>query len=104
MTGLFIKKYHVAVLDNNNEFVSTIVNSLKSWYNDKIVVETYKNAHDMFEAVNINEIRNNPFDLAVLTPAQYAEKMVLKQSNPDLKVILCKDPQALKFETVKALL
>ena len=99
MTGLLVKKYHVAVLANgDNGLVRQIIDSLYKWYNNRIVIKTYNDSHALFEAVNVNKARNRPFDCAVLPPKQDAEKMVLQRSNPALKVIVCKDAQSLKAE------
>lgn len=105
MTGLLTKKYHVAILDNENGgFVSKVVESLKKWYSDKIVIRTYTDSHSMFEAMSLNKSKNKPFDIAVLSPGKVAERMVLQRSNPSLKILVCKDEQTLKTETSKVML
>ena len=105
MTGLLIKKYHVAVLTDENEgFVSQIIESLRKWYNDRVVIKTYSDTYALFEALSVQQARNKPFDCAVLNTNQMAEKMVLQRSNPSLKVILCQDAKTLKAEASKVML
>jgi len=104
MAGLLSKKYHIAILDNDDGFVARMVESLKSWYSNKIVIQTYQDTHSMFEAVNVKNARNKPFDLAVMSPDQMAERLILQRANPNLKVVVYHDEQTLKDETSKLLL
>jgi len=106
MTGLLRNKYNVTVLGNrhNDRWVSQIVAALQQWYSNRVVVQTYPDSHTLFEAVGVGKVKNKPIDLAVLTPDRDAEKMVLKQSNPNLKVIICRDTAALKTEASKVML
>lgn len=104
MTGLFVKKYHIAVYDENEEFVNKIIATLKLWYNNKIVVESYTDSTSMFEAVNTSNAINKPFDLAIFSKNEIAEKLVLKHTCPSLPVLLCSDEKMLKLETSKLLL
>ncbi len=106
MTGLLTKKYHIAVLGNeaNSGFVSQMVSALRQWYSDKAVIETYNDTYDLFEAVNVNRVRNKPFDIAVMSPQQLAEKLVLQRSNPALKVIVCQDAKTFRTEASKVML
>lgn len=106
MTGLLVKKHHIAVLgnDKNSGFVSQMVNALRQWYSDKVVIETYDDTYDLFEAVNVNRVRNKPFDVAIMTPQKMAEKLVLQRSNPSLKVIVCQDAKTFKTEATKVML
>jgi hypothetical protein len=104
MIGVIFKKYHIAVLDDDINFITKMVSALKLWYDDKVVIESFDNPRDMFEAVHISEVNHKPFDFAVLSPNEEMEKLVLRQSNPSLKVILCKDENSLKSETSKIFL
>lgn len=104
MTGLLLKKYHVAVFDEDEGFVRRTIDTLKRWYKNKIVIKSYTNSHEMFEALNINSAKNSPFDLAVFNSDEVAEKLVVKQIYPDLPVVLCKDEHMLKRESSKILL
>lgn len=104
MTGLLIKKYHIAILDENQCFLARIVNSLKGWYNNKIVIKTYKNSESLIEAVNLNKAKNNPFDLTVLRRKEYAEKLILQRSNPNMTILVCDSCEDLKKITDKLLL
>lgn len=104
MTGLFVKKFHVAVLDSDQGTFNGAVSSLKAICNHKVVVKTFSNSRALFQAINLEQATNHPFDMAVVSPNQLAEKMVLKQSNPDLRVVVCKDAQTLRDETLKLLL
>jgi len=105
MTGLLIKKYHVAILENDEHgFVNKVVEALKSWYSDRIVIHTFDDTHDLFEAVNINKATNKPFDMAVLGAEKMAERMVLQHSNPALKIVMCQDETGLKRDCLSALL
>lgn len=103
MTGLLIKKYHVAILNNESDFVSKMVGALKQWSN-KVVIKTYADSHSMFEAVNVNKAKNKPFDMAVVSPNQIAERFVLQRANPLLKVVVCDDEKTFHQEVSKALL
>lgn len=105
MTGLIIKKYHVAVLNTDTDaVVEKMVAALKEWYHNRVVIETYKDTYAMFEAVNVNKARNKPFDVALVSPNDIAEKMVLQRSNPSLKVLVCQDAKTFKSEASKLLL
>lgn len=107
MTGLLRNKYNIAVLGNsrdNDGLVSQIVSVLNKLYNHRIVINTYQDSYTLFEAVGVGNAKNKPVDLAVLTPGNDAEQMILKQSNPNLKVIICKDTSTLKDEASKAML
>lgn len=105
MTGLLVKKYHIAILDNdNNGFVTKVVGALKTWYSNKVVIKTYSDTQAMFEAVNLNKAKNNPFDLAVVSSELMAERLVLQRVNPMMKVVVCDDEQTFKKEASKVLL
>lgn len=104
MTGLLFKKYHVAILDSDTAFVSKAMSLLKRLYNNKIVVKTYTDPHAMFMDMNSYMVKKCPFDLTILGPKEVAEKMILNQSNPDMKVLLCTDETILKHETSKLLI
>jgi hypothetical protein len=105
MTGLLVKKYHVAVLASaNDNFMSQVIASLQQWYNDRVVIKAYSDTYSLFEAVSVNKAKNKPFDCAVLNPRQMAEKMVLQRSNPLLKVIVCEDTKQLRQEASKVML
>lgn len=104
MTGLFKKKYHIAILDKNGGFIKTVKDSLLDLYRNKVVVQTYDDSDLLFKDMNINKVKNNPFDLAILSPAEFAEQMVLKHSHPKLKILMCADVNGLKQETAKLLL
>ena len=104
MTGLIVKKYHVAVCSQDNNFVNQVVNAFRQWYNDQVVIKTYGDSHDLFEAISLNKSNNKPFDCAVLAPRRDAEKMVLQQSNPNLKVIVCQSTQNIGAQVSRAML
>lgn len=105
MTGLLVKKYHIAILDNdNNGFVTKVVEALKTWYSNKVVIKTYTNSRAMFEAVNLQKAKNNPFDLAVVSSELMAERLVLQRVNPKMKVVVCDDAKTFKAEASKVLL
>ena len=104
MTGKILKKYHVAVMDEDANFVSQIVFALKSWFNKSMVVEQYTDPRSMFEAINACKAKECPFDLTVMSVKDEAEKMVLHQTDPKMPVLLCKDIKTLKSDTAKILL
>jgi hypothetical protein len=105
MTGLLLKKYHVAILDNdNNGFVKRVVGALKEWYSHKIVIKTYSNCHAMFEDVNLQKAKNHPFDMAVVSSELIAERLVLQRVNPNMRVVVCDDEDTFKKEASKVLL
>ena len=104
MTGLLKNKYHIAVLYRDNSILKQISNFLNSWYGGRVVIETYTNSYQMFEAVNVSKAKNKPFDLAIMSPEEMAEKLVLKQTNPNLRVLMCLDASSLRDETSKILL
>ena len=93
MTGLIVKKYHIAVLDEDGTFLTRAITTLKTWYDNKIVVKTYSNSRQMFEDISINKAKNRPFDAAVLSSKDAPVSMVLKQTDPSLKILMCKDEQ-----------
>jgi hypothetical protein len=105
MTGLLVKKYHVAILDNdNNGFVTKVVGALKTWYSNRIVIKTYSDTQSMFEAVNLNKAKNNPFDMAVVSSDLMAERLVLQRVNPKMRVVVCDDEKTFKREASETLL
>jgi hypothetical protein len=104
MTGLLKQKYHVAILDDDENFIATAVSSLKSFYNKRIVIRTYKDSKSMFEAINSNKAKDCPFDLAVLSPREYAERPIIRHSKPEMKILVCNDCNKLQEETSKLLL
>ncbi len=101
MTGLIVKKYHVAVLDEDGSFLTRVITTLRMWYNNKVVVKTYANSRQMFEGISINKAKNCPFDAAVLSSKDAPISMVLKQTDPSLKILMCKDEQTFKMEVTK---
>jgi hypothetical protein len=104
MTGLFVKKYHVAVMDEDKTFASQVVSALKSLYNSRIVIETYSDSQQMFNAINDFKAKSCPFDLMVMSPNDIAEKMILQITDPKMPVLLCQDIKTLKVEASKFLL
>jgi len=101
MIGLFVKKYHIAILKEDESFLDKMMVALKSWYRNRVVIEGFKCPREMFEAIHISEIKHKPFDIAILSPAEDIEKRILNKSNPKLKVVLCEDERALKSEMCK---
>lgn len=106
MTGVFVKKYHVAIFDENEQFLKQISNSLKLWYNKRIVIETYSDPSCMFKAVNMNNAKNKPFDLAIFgsTDLTKVNRIILKHTCPDLPILMFKNDEKLQKETSKFLL
>jgi hypothetical protein len=105
MTGLFVKKYHVAIFDEDGSFVERITNVLKLWYNRRIVIESYTDSSSMFQAVNMCNAKNKPFDLAIFgSKDSKAKEMVLKHTCPNLPVVTFKDEAKLQKEASKFLL
>jgi len=96
MTGLLMKKYHVAVLDKDADFVERVVSALKSLYHHRLVIKTYNNSRDMFEAINVSKAKKTPFDLTILGEKKIAERLVLKQTDPEMKVLCCCDENCLR--------
>lgn len=100
MTGIFIKKYHIAVLDeseNDSGFKQTITNFFKTEYTQtKVKIEKFSDTYEMFKSININESNNNPFDLIIMTQQQKIHELILHHSNPSVSVILFEDEKTLK--------
>lgn len=104
MTGLFIKKYHVAVLEEDENFLSRMMDAMKTWYQGRIVIEGFTDSRDMFEAINLSKAKKEPFDMAILSLNEVPEKLVLKQSVPSLNVVMCNDVASLKSEASRCLI
>ena len=104
MTGLFIKKYHVAVLEEDENFLAKMIGAMKTWYQGHIVVEGFTDSRNMFEAINLSKAKNRPFDLAILSSDEFLEKMVLKQSVPSLNVVMCNDVASLRIAASRCLI
>lgn len=104
MTGFFIKKYHVAIYDENKQFINRITKALKLWYDNRIVIETYTDPKHMFRAVNLCKAKNKPFDLAIFNSHEQTKQMILKHTCPTLPVLLFKDEDKLQKETSQFLL
>ncbi len=101
MIGLFVKKYHIAILKRDESFLDKMIFVLKLWYRNRIVIEKFKCPRELFEAIHICEIKHKPFDIAILSPTEDIEKRILNKSNPKLKVVLCEDERTLKSEMCK---
>jgi hypothetical protein len=99
MTGLLNNKYHVAILKDDTDFISHAKDILRKCY-DKIVIETFADSHSLIEGVNLNKANNSPFDLTVLSPDEYVEKLILQKRNPDMKILVCKTVEDFQKETV----
>lgn len=105
MTGLFVKKYHVAIFDEDESFIERITNALKSWYDKRIVIESYTDSSSMFKAVNMSNAKNKPFDLAIFGSNDCkAKEMILKHTCPNLPIVTFKDETKLQKEASKFLL
>lgn len=104
MTGLFVKKYHVAILEEDKAFVSQIVSAFKTWYSSRIVIETYADSAKMFEGINTSKAKRCPFDLTVMGKNDVVEKAILNHTDPKMPVLLCKDLTTLRQEASKFLL
>ena len=104
MTGVLLKKYHVAVMDEDPEFIQRMVKALKSWYDSRIVIEIYKDSAQMFEGINLSKAKKTPIDLTILGETDVAEKMVLQQTDPKMPVLLCHDEVCMKAQASKFLL
>jgi len=93
MTGYFLnRKYHAAILGTGGS-VTNIITMLTSLYQNNIVIEIYNNSKDLFEAINLSKSTNKPFDMAYLDETNnFAEKLILKQTVPSLKIFTyCKE-------------
>jgi len=104
MNGVFFKKYYVAILNDDDNFINKTINLLTKLYKNRIIIKTFKTPKSMFQAINISKIKNQPFDIAILNSDEIEEKIILNYSNPSLKVILCSDETSLKLEASKLLL
>ena len=102
MIGLFHQKYHVAVYGEDASLVNRIVNKLRSWFKNEVVVESYTDTHQMLVDFNVAQAKNKPFDMAILGPEEGMEsKIFLKHTNPLMDIIGYKDEKTLKKETVR---
>lgn len=105
MIGAFVKKYHVIIFDENEDFIEKITNILKLWYDKRIVIESYTNSSSMFNAINMCNATNKPFDLAIFgSENSKAKKMILKHTCPNLPTVTFNDEEKLQKETSKFLL
>lgn len=102
MTGIFHRKYRVAVYDEDPNFIDKVVKFLKSWFRNKISVESYTDSHEMFININVAKAKNRPFDMTIVGPAEGKETtVILKNANPSMKIINYKDETTLKKDTAK---
>lgn len=103
MTGMFYPKYHVAVYaENNKPLVKRIAETLKSWFHNKIVVESYTDPQQMFIDFNVARAKNKAFDMTIIgADEDRAAKVVLKYADPSMEVIKYKDETTLKKDTGK---
>lgn len=102
MTGLFHKKYNIAVYGENQLFVKRIATTLKAWFQNKAVVHSYTDSHQMFLDLNIAKAKNCPFDMTVVESKTGVEaSFVLKHVDPSMEVVSYKDVATLKKETAK---
>lgn len=105
MTGLFVKKYHVAIYDEDENFIERIASALKLWYDRRIVIESYTDSSRMFQAVNMCNAKNKPFDLAIFgSNESKVKEIILKHTCPNLPIVTFKDEAKLQKETSKFLL
>ncbi len=100
---MFYPKYHVAVYaENNKSLVKRISETLKSWFQNKIVVESYTDSHQMFVDFNVAKAKNKSFDMAIIgADEDRAARVVLKYADPNMEVIKYKDELTLKKDTGK---
>lgn len=103
MTGTLFKKYHVVIMDDDQEFVRRMVIALKSWYRSRVVIKIYSTPAKMFEGINMSKAKKIPIDLTILSEDDYAEKMILQQTNPEMPVLLCHDECGMKLQASKVL-
>jgi hypothetical protein len=103
MIGTLSRKYHVAIVDSDPGFVKTMVQALTEWYSNKVVVQTYTDRKRMFLEMNIAAAKEKPFDMAIMKTDELPTSMVLKRTNPSVKVVMCDNVQKLKQETAKVM-
>jgi hypothetical protein len=99
----FRKKYHVAVVDSDPGFVHRMVEALKEWYSNRVIVQSYTSHDQMFVDLNLAKCSKKPFDMAVMKPEELPTSMILRRAMPSLKVVMCEDLQNLKRQTVGVL-
>jgi len=102
MTGLFHSKYHIAVYDENKDIIRRITETLKRWFSNKVIIESYTNSYDMFIGINLAKANNKPFDMTIIGPDEGQETvMILKWVDSNMGIINLKDENSLKKDTVK---
>lgn len=101
MTGLFHNKYHIAIYDEDQTVIARIAGMLKSWFRNKMVIESYTDPHQMLVDVNIAKAKNKPFDMTVIGGGDEGATYILQKTNPSMRVVTYTDEKTLKKETVK---
>ncbi len=99
--SLLSRKYQIAVIDADPTFLIRMANALKDWYSNKITVKTYKDYDSLFLGINMAEVKQKPFDMAIMKTEELPTSMVLKHTKPAIKVLMCDSVQTLKSETDK---
>lgn len=93
-------KYRIAVFDRDSNIINKIHHSLKVWFSNKIIIKTYTNSSSMFTDLNIAKAKSLPFDMAIVGPDEgVATQLVLKNTNPGMKIVKFKDEASLKKDT-----
>lgn len=96
MSFMFHTKYRVVIFTKDINVINNISSTLKRWFNNKVSLEVYDDAHAMFMALNIAKAKNCPFRMAIMGPDQNVEaQLVLQHTDPNIKVVNYKDDSTL---------
>jgi hypothetical protein len=101
MASSLFRKYHVAVVDSDPSYVKKVLQALKDLYSNKVVVQTYTEHSKMFLDINLAAANRRPFDLAIMKSEEKPTSMVLKRTNPSVKIVMCDNVQSLEQDTAK---
>lgn len=91
------RRFHAAVVDENQETLSQAVDKIKNTYQEDVDVEGFTNYHELFLRLNVSKAKEYPFDVALVHEFQtnYMLSNLLKRTDPSLKLIKYNNPNCI---------
>jgi hypothetical protein len=104
MIGVFHQKYHIAIFSDDTALTKKILDKLKEWFKNNVIVETYSDPFKMLSDLNTSKAKNCPFDMTILSEDNdnsYSAGILLKHVNPSMMVVNYENDKKLKTDALK---